>query len=523
MSTITWTLQIDWDRDGTFTDESSRLVSASGSMRVVRPGDTLAGGLGIVDRAVLILDNYDGRYSPLNTSSHLYSAIQNGGAYQVPVLLSVTSNGSTARVFLGTAKIPTEVGATSKRHPTVRLDCRSRADTILQKRASTTLASFVGYYDNGASEEEIIRDWLKAAGLTDGTDFVSQSYAMANPTYTATLDPGMFVIPWAWLDEESVLEDVWKLAAACGGLFYFSPDDVSTAPSSPKGSFRYVNMGAWALETTYTEALGKGDFKALTPRYEDRDLYNAVTVEVSPRDIYDTDTIWEADTVISVSPSSTQTVTAQLGKPAYSISSVTFTAITAGGKDISSDVSVSYTAYAQRLELSITNSNSTQSANLVSLTVTGKPVVGSRNIEVKKESSDSFWSGRVGRSRFFRNNEYVQTEGQGNALAEFMRDRHETPTLSYVVAGVFPGRPQRRLGDRIQITDADVMTTAREAYITGIDWRLGRGGFEQDYHCVDAEGLYPYLKPFDTYGYFVIGTNKLGNTTTSSVPGRVFY
>lgn len=510
---IDWDLEIDWDRDGTYTDESGRLLRADGSMRMHPPEAQITATQGIVDRMSLTLDNSGGRYSPLNSSGPLYSAIQDGNAYHAPVYLRVSVDGGTSydRIFTGVIKIPQEIGATSKVAPTVTFDCRSRDELLLQKRLTSTQSAFVAVKNNGESEEEIIARWLALAGLTDGTDYVSQAYVDANPGSTATLDPGLFVIPWAWLDDESPLTEIWALAAACGGRFYCDPD----------GVFRYENATHWLISPhgTSQETVGKSNFVTIRPAYRDRELFNSVTVEVSPREVLDSDTIWEADTVNVVPPNDTITVTARLRQPVWAIGSVNYTAITSGGTDITTDISISHTDYAQRVEISITNANTTQAANLVLLSITGQALSGSRSGEESAESADSFWTGRTGRNRSVRGNFYVQSGAQAAMLANFLVDRHETPRLFFQVEGV-RGDPGRRLGDRITLSDGDVMSSSREGWILAINWQLGPG-FVHSYEVVDAANFLTYA---DTSpDYFVIGTDKLGNAGTSSSPGRLFY
>ena len=67
---------------------------------------------GTVDQCTLTLNNMDGRYSPLNTSSPIYDDIKLGGAYHAPMYLRVSIDGGSNydRVFTGVIKIPREEG-----------------------------------------------------------------------------------------------------------------------------------------------------------------------------------------------------------------------------------------------------------------------------------------------------------------------------------------------------------------------------------------------------------------------------
>jgi hypothetical protein len=53
-------------------------MRASGEYSLTPPGDGFSSGRGIISSMSMTLNNNDGRYSPLNTSSAIYSSIQPG-------------------------------------------------------------------------------------------------------------------------------------------------------------------------------------------------------------------------------------------------------------------------------------------------------------------------------------------------------------------------------------------------------------------------------------------------------------
>ena len=87
---IEWRFKADWDRDGNFDDESTNLISASGQMRLMAPGEALTGGRGVIDEAQVVLHNTSQRYNPDYAAGPLYAYLQNGGGYQIPAYLSVS-------------------------------------------------------------------------------------------------------------------------------------------------------------------------------------------------------------------------------------------------------------------------------------------------------------------------------------------------------------------------------------------------------------------------------------------------
>lgn len=503
--TIKWDLRIDWDFDGTYTDESARLVAANGSLRLAAPESGISSPRGTADPMTLTLDNHDGRYSPLNTSGPLYNDIKLGGAYHAPMYLraSIDNGSNYARIFTGVIKIPKEAPPAIRIPGTIQVDCRSRDEILLSKRLSTPLTTFQTLHDDGATESDIIAQFLQDAGLSSG-DY--------------TLDGGMFVIPWAWLEDESPIEEIWQLAAACGGRFYCDPD----------GEFRYENMTHWLLSPhdSSQETLDKSGYGQMDgPTYDDRELFSGVTVVASPRDTLETTTLWAADGIEVIAADSTRTITAKLRQPAYSIDSVSYTAVTGGGSSMDAYLTIVRTDYAQRVILEVTNSHPDYAIELIDLILTGIPVSGGPSIEESKTSSIDFWADfagdRPGRTKLLRGNIWVQSSPQAATLAEFLRDRYQLPRLTWSLRNV-PGVATRRLGDRITIANADAMSASRDGFITAINWRLSSKGFQQDLEVIDAgseadgTGLYPYD------AYFIVGTNEAGDNTNPDSE-RIFY
>ena len=495
---IAYRLYINWVGDYvTYVNESARLLQASGENRLTSP-DAIGGGRGIVDRCQLELDNRDGRYSPLNTGGALYSYIQAGGAYNRPMYLEVSIDGGSNyyKVFTGVIKIPQEQTPTPTKPATVTIDCRSMDELLLGRRMSLSLANMLMMHNNGYTEGDVINYWVQLAGKS------------------ATCDDGVFVLPWAWMDDESVLEEIWQIAAATGGRFYADPD----------GTMRYEDMTHWlkAPHTTSQETLTRADFQEMQPVYSDSELYNSISVEASSRITGALDVLWEPDEPVTIPPSSTKAITARYRQPAYSANVSTWAAATAGGIDKTSDVSISITgSYVQRMELSITNS-ATEAVtlhpfNVGGVALTGGPTQEETRTSAANGSNSAWWTSRATtRSKAIRGNAYIQTRAQAGTLAHYLLQRSEAPRLTYKLKGC-PGKSSRRCGDLVTINDTAIMSAARTAFITAINWRLTENGFRQDLECLDATSLYPY----QSTGYFVLGTNKLGASGSLTAP--IFY
>jgi hypothetical protein len=506
--TVTWQLYVDWAKNGTYTNESTRLVSASGNHRIAPPEQSFTASGGTADRCTVVLRNDDGRYSPYNSGGALYTYLLGGGAYHAPMYLNVSIDGGSnyARVFTGVIKLPQESTPTYNQASTVTLDCRSRDELLLNARTSTLMADLRTMHDDGYNEEQIIAQFLGDAGMVDGTDFVSQAHA--NPA--KTLAPGLFAIPWAWLDDESPLDEIWRLAAACGGYFYCNHE----------GKFTYKNMWSWttAAHTANQKSYTIDDYGELVPYYNDRELYNRITVEVAPRGELAAGVLWEPDATIVVPANSSKRVTARLRQPGYRVDSVSYIASHSGGRVGTGALSVNMTQYAQRVELEFVNASTTHALEIVNLQLVGVAIAGGPSEEVTAESSNSFWTSytdiRPGRTRAVRGNVYIQSAPQAQALADYLRDRCQLPRLFFRLNNC-PGLPELHIGDRIQVSHDEHWDGPFNANIVGLTWSLSSSGFRQNIEAVASNGLFPYDE------YFVLGTGTVGIGTTYALP--VFY
>lgn len=498
---VLFRLYVDWDFNDTYTDESAYLESARGDMRLTPPDEALTGGGGIISAMTLTLRNPSGRFSPLRTDGALYAYTQNGGSYHAPCYLEVSVNGGSNyyRVFTGVLKLPNESTLTSRINPTVTFEARSMEEKFLQRRASTTQADFVSMNAGGLTEDDVIAEFLDAAGVASG-DMV--------------LSSGMFTIPWAWLDDESTIEESWSVAAAAGGRLYADPD----------GDFRYESFAHWQTATRSTTSqftFTRDDFQSVNLRYNDIDLYNVVTVEASPRAPGGVDVIWEPESYPVLAPGETKTLTARFDAPAYTITGLQFNASSDGGTDLTSSVTITPTYYAQRADLVAVNS-ATQRARLYPLRILGTPVIGGPEIEESRNSTDhgsnsAFFTAReTTRTRSIRGNPYIQTVPHAATLAQFLLDRSEYPRITISILGA-QGQPALRLSDRITVTDANTMTSSQTCYVIGVSWSLSlAGGFMQNIDAVQTSSMYAY-----DGNYFRVGTD-----TNSTIPGtlrRIFY
>lgn len=225
--------------------------------------------------------------------------------------------------------------------------------------------------------------------------------------------------------------------------------------------------------------------------------------------------LWEPDATPVIAPGETKTITARYDAPGYAVVGVEHSAFDQGGNDRTSSVTVTATYYAQRADLVVANSSALQ-VIVRPLRIVGQPVVGGPEIEELRTSADdgangAWWSGRGDRTLSLRGNVYIQEAAHAGTLAQFLLDRCEYPRLTAQAA--LRGVPELRLGDRIQITDGNTMSSAFVGYVTSIRWNLQTGGgFRQEIEAMQAEDVYPYDGQ-----YFILGTHTFGSGK------RVFY
>lgn len=475
------------------------MVSATGSLRVVAPDEYLTGGRGQVGSCSIAMHNPDGRYSHGNWAGPLFQNLYDGGSYYAPMYLEVSVDGvpTYSRIFTGVIKaIPESHGGGEY----VRFECRDNAELLMQSKSSSGLyeiqdeATLIGYY-------------IGHAGVTT----------------TLVDDPPMFVIPFAWLDDESPWEDIQALASACGGRFY----------CGRVGNFNYENAASWVTGTTHTVnqatiyadqgLIVRADAQLcdrIDVTYDGDDVYKTTTVEFAQRTMRGYQQIWKDEEVKVVPAGGELTVIAKF-RAAVSTDIDTFTspvrgtnfkACTSGGVDISDDVHIAITRYAQRAELVITNNNATHDAYMVKLDLWSKPIEGRPQQEIKRTSTNAFWTNRPARARSIRNgNPYLETEQQANMLTEMVVDQSELPR-TYATAYGVPGTPTRAPGDRVTLvsgtTSADgtqVYHLNEPFYVIGISWQLAES-YTQDLQCIAVRGVYA------SDNYHLIGQDLLGAT-----------
>jgi len=494
---VDYELLIDWDNSGNFTfDESDYLFSANGNESMSPPGESAFSGNSYASEMSLVLLNTGARFTATNSSSPIYSYLNDGAFYQRKVKLSVTINAITHVIFRGYIKSISENFRTSQDGGKVTITCRSSDDELRFDAVSTSTTTTLNYYLDSQDEGTIIAEILETAGLVDNTHFRSQAYA------SPTIDRGLFTIPYFWMDKDSPIEDAAMVAQACGGRFFFNTED---------GLYYYKNAFEFARGDggTSQATIDESNTESFAYNAGDKELFESVVVTARPRYITEVKEVWRSDDVVRLNPGEVRVVRAKLNQPLIRYNNINFIATTTAGLPISG-VTSSVAAYSQSLAITLTNS-SAYTVFIRDFYVNGRSLEALDSIEYSTDSADSYWSGRTGEEKKVTTNAYVQTWAQAKAIADIIIDRQGTfsPLLN---VNNYRGNSFIRVGDRVTVNITGRISSVQ--YITTKQqWTLGATGFTQSFELYEATGIYGLAID----GYFVIGTHSQNSSK------RFFY
>lgn len=492
---LAYYLEVAWGGVGTvnvtdargavgWTNESAYLLSHSGEIRLNVPGEKLVAA-GDIGRLTVVLNNTTQRFSWLNAGAALHASI--GGVLGVhgkPVRLwqgfVVSGSPEYVCIFTGVFNVWGENSAQG----TVILTARDWGFVYLQDRRSSLL------YTNRLPGE-----WTDVVATLAGVS-------------TWQLDAGIYRIPWAWLDDESVVEEIWQTWEADGGLAYFDQS----------GRLRGEDILHW-LSHTSVWTLDEGDYQLADPSFSADAVASQITVEWAGRTIGAATVLYTLDAVKTIMPGQTETWTARYQQACAALLPVAATAPdndyaaqSYGGVELTSQLTVTLSApYAQQCTVSVTNNSATAAARLTKLQLRGFPLLGGPTEQATANVPASALP--YTRVRSVRGNAYLQSGVQGNGLAAGLAARANRVRPVWKLSGLL-GIPQLELGDLVTFKDNRALGSGQSlnALVLGITWEGGPAvGFTQGLTLWDCTGLAVYSD------YFIIGATALGTA------GRAYY
>lgn len=368
------------------------------------------------------------------------------------------------------------------------LSGEDRSYELNQRRASSQM-----------SEDIFVDDWIYDLAVThggmDGGDVVR--------------DQALFKLPFAWLDDDSVWEEMTAAAAAEGGRVY----------CDYAGKLRYENALHW-LSSPHRSSqwtFSASNIGNLTAQPETGGLATETVLEWSERRVDQVGAVYTLDRVKTVGPGETLTWLARFDSVCRTVYPLIegrdYVVVSAGGMNLKDKVTVNLTAletFAGQAEVSVTNSHTNLAAIVRWLQIRGEPVTGGPDQEDRRSTGLSLNYARV---RSARANPLVQTQGQVNFLAPQLARRSSQITRLWQLSDV-PGVPQMELGDYVTFGDGRVVNSSRTGYVVGWELRYSaNGGMVEDFIVLDASGYFPTPSSLD---WFVVGTTALGS-------GRAYY
>jgi hypothetical protein len=339
---LIWGLIVDWDDDGVYEGENEAtwlkaLYIKRGRNYLVSPSgdgfEPLAPGI-----MQLTLNNSDRRYDPYNENSPLYPNVDTGKF--IKLIARVGAN--LYSVFTGTIQeiIPGE--------NRVQINCEDGFRWLTEQELVS------GVYEN-ITADVAIQAILTASYWPWGSD----------------LETGADQLDYWWMRGRNGNEEIRALAQSEFGRAFVAAD----------GSMKFVNRfsnSVAVLDLDQSQVL-----RTITIPQPWEVRKNIVDVTSHPVAILAVDDIWTASTEYAVDGNSSIEITVEFDSPAKDViqpvANTDYTAFdqTGGsGVDLTADISISVTAYAETAVMTITN-NSASLAYLNLLKLRGNPLYSS--------------------------------------------------------------------------------------------------------------------------------------------------
>jgi len=468
--------------DGTnWTDETARVQSVSIRHELLNSALGLPMlGQGLASQATLTLSNHDGRYcASLNGSiAHTYYP---NGIYRVPIRIAMGYSGETLRQFTG--EIVAAPGSETTGRRTVQFQCQDYSYPLKQIK-------HVSQVTTSQRVDEAMDTLLDAADSADAAFAAATTWA---------LDKGLAVIPYIWTDDENLWTELGLLAASEAGLIHFSKE----------AQFRFWRQTAF-LERTYSTTsqvtLARARCFALDDDLSWLNAYTKVIVEASPWRRSALAEVYQAQAEIVVEPGQTVTHRARFTHPVMSVltpvEGTDYRAVTAGMSDLSDNLVLGITAYAQQATITLQNTSSTQAIYVLGLTVRGYPLEG--RADDKQEYAATLVPAQVPGQKDYTvpANAYVQTRLQAELVGTRLRDLLQRPRRLIGWSG--PLCPWLELGDRVTLVDA-AHGFNEDCIVLNLVITASVQDMSMDLTLLPVANLFPYS------GYFVWGTSAYSN------------
>jgi len=465
-----------------WVDETARVLAINGALEYQALHEAMASGKHIIQQATIRLANKDHRYSTWHTASVLYPYRTTGGPYQAPCEIAMSVDGNPYQiVFTGYVKSPTENYIKND----VSFTIWDKGEILRKKYSTAMLQNYM--------EHDVVIYYLQLAGLVDGVDFISPTYASINGG-TATIDYASTRIPYSWLDDEPIWDELADLAQASGAQVYVTRDGFVCF----RKGYQWATIGA-------QETVTPDQYNDIEPRFDDKSFYDEVLVEYAERVPGDaSDELWKLDRPLLIYPSTTEEIEAKLRYPAITITppvaNTDYFVRNLAGQDKIASITLVLTYAAQKVVIRATN-NTGEMAILSKMSIKGQPLLG----QPSKQTKGSTGSDNYDREISVRGNPYIQSQVQAEGVKNFLTWWYKTVKMLWKIKGI-RGVPTRALGDRITFK---IEGQTLYGITTRIEWTIG---------SIESGGAFGYQQSLDLVEdvftgegtFFKVGVSQLG-------------
>lgn len=480
---IAYQVLVEWTRgSGAWTDESDLVTSLEWKQTVQLPGEELIppGGNGAL---TVRLRNQGWRYSWKRVSGG-DAAIRNqingpaglkGKQIIARVGVKVGNQYELIQIFRGVIDAWQE--ASDEKSVTLTAVDRGGGE-LLQLRGSTAMTA-----NTYASA------WIRSLA-TDLAGLIANDLL---------LDEGVLTLPYAWVDDDSLMEDIWRAAASEGGRAYWDP----------AGKLRFEAADHWfrSDHLTIRSTLDNGDYRTLDLEIYDQALATELVYEWAQRRLEDETEIYTLDEPKLIGPGETVSFEARLSSPCFSLTAPEaekdYWLMTTGGHPLNQQCVVSLTSQAAgRASVRIQNNHPSQAALLVYFRLRGAPLQGGPTQQERRTLANPALT--VKRVRSVRANDYAQSQAHASYLLPLLEVTCRQALTVYRLGGAW-ANPALELGDRVQFNDNRTLDTIHSGWIVGIEGKYTlTDGLRLDLRIWDDAGL------VSGAAYFVIGATALG-------------
>ncbi len=476
-------VEVDWNRDGTFEDETDLVLDIRIEHSVY---DSTLGlpalGEAPPESATVIMDNSSRRYSANNPGgiAGTYTFLSNG-IYRIPIRISMgyyNSAGVSEMTRQFTGEIETTLERESASRVTCSFDCVGRGVELLQHKISTLL-----YHD--VRTDAFVDALLEEAGFV-----------------VTNCDLGSSHIPYVWTDDENIWSEIHDLAASEGALFYFSKEGVPFFKRLTTFLERPDSVSP-VLELNEGNAVSYSDSIAW------RDCYTDVIVEWATRYQGLQAEVYKSPSPLVIPPRTTYSEDIKYRWPVtHAVSPVyqeDYVSLTSGARPLSPSsgaMEVFLESGGQGGTLTIINHMDRHTLYVLDLVVRGFPLIGDEAYQERFTSHTGLIPGE--KIYEIRGNPYIQTPEQAWRLGGYLKDWLSRPRRIYTWKG--PAIPWIEPLDRVTLKH-NVMTpnpgTNVDCYVLSIkqDWRKN-SLYEQELLLLACEHL------FEHEDYFIIGASS---------------